>query len=155
MDVHAKLRYLRMSPRKVRLIIDVIRGMKAEEAETRLAFLPKAAAYPVLKLLRSAMANAEHNFKLSRANLWVKTVMADGGPTLHRWQPRAMGRATPIRKRTTHVTLVLSDEKPAAKPVKRGAKKAAAPTETSEGKTPAVRKPAAKKPTAKKAAATA
>ncbi len=156
MDVHAKLRYLRMSPRKVRLIIDVIRGMKAEEAETRLTFLPKAAAYPVLKLLRSAMANAEHNFKLSRADLWVKTVMADGGPTLHRWQPRAMGRATPIRKRTTHVTLVLSDEKPAAKPAKRGIKKAvAAPTGTPEAKKPAARKPAAKKPTAKKAAATA
>lgn len=115
MDVHAKLRYLRMAPRKVRLVVDAVRGMKAEEAEIRLSFLPKAAAGPVLKLLRSAMANAEHNFKLPRTTLWVKTAMTDGGPTLHRWQPRAMGRATPIRKRTAHITLVLSDEKPVKK----------------------------------------
>ncbi len=130
MDVHAKLRYLRMSPRKVRLVIDVIRGKSVNEAETRLLFLPKAAALPVLKLLRSAIANAEHNFKLSRESLHVKSVMADGGPTLHRWQPRAMGRAAPIRKRTAHITLVLSDSTPAklgAKAAKKAAAKARKP----------------------------
>ncbi|TAK04996.1 50S ribosomal protein L22 [Patescibacteria group bacterium] len=124
MDVHASLRYLRMAPRKVRLVIDVIRGMSVIEAETRLTFLPKAAALPVIKLLRSAAANAEHNFKLSRETLYVKTITVDGGPTLNRWRARAMGRAAPIRKRTSHITLILSDEKPAAKG-KKAAKKAA------------------------------
>lgn len=124
MDVHASLRYLRMAPRKVRLVVDVIRGLSVTEAETRLTFLPKAAALPVIKLLRSAAANAEHNFKLSRETLFVKTVMVDGGPTLSRWRARAMGRAAPIRKRTSHITLVLSDVKPA--PGKKAAKKAAA-----------------------------
>ncbi len=124
MDVHASLRYLRMAPRKVRLVIDVIRGLSVTEAETRLTFLPKAAAMPVLKLLRSAIANAEHNFKLSRENLYVTTITADGGPILHRWHPRAMGRAAPIQKRTSHITLILSDVKPAAKG-KKAVKKAA------------------------------
>lgn len=124
MDVHASLRYLRMAPRKVRLVIDVIRGLSVTEAETRLTFLPKAAAMPVLKLLRSAIANAEHNFKLSRENLYVTAITADGGPILHRWHPRAMGRAAPIQKRTSHITLILSDVKPAAKG-KKAAKKAA------------------------------
>ncbi len=122
-----------MAPRKVRLVIDVIRGMSVAEAEMRLTFLPKAAALPVLKLLRSAVANAEHNFKLSRETLFVKTVTADGGPVLHRWRARAMGRAAPIRKRTSHITLIVSDEKPAPKgkkAVKKAAKAAAAETAT-------------------------
>ncbi|OGL73553.1 50S ribosomal protein L22 [Candidatus Uhrbacteria bacterium RIFCSPHIGHO2_12_FULL_60_25] len=113
MDVHAHLRFLRMSPRKVRLVIDVIRGKSVPIAVTNLEFLRKDAARPVLKLLQSAMANAEHNFKLDPTMLRVKSVMADGGPTLKRWRPRAFGRAAPIRKRTTHISLVLSDDKAA------------------------------------------
>lgn len=102
-----------MSPRKVRLVVDVIRGKAVPLAVTQLQFLQKDAARPVLKLLQSAMANAEHNFKLDPSTLRVKSVVADGGPTLKRWRPRAFGRAAPIRKRTTHITLVLTDEKAA------------------------------------------
>lgn len=99
-----------MAPRKVRLIVDLIRGQRVDEAERRLSFLKRDAVRPVYKLLQSAIANAEHNFKLSRASLFVKSAAADGGPTLKRFMPRAMGRAAPIRKRTTHVTIVLTDE---------------------------------------------
>lgn len=107
MEVHASLRRLRMSPRKVRLVIDVVRGLPVLEAETRLTFLQKSASRPVLKLLKSAIANAEHNFKLDRADLVVAKITADGGPTYHRFTPRAFGRAAPIRKRTTHISLTL------------------------------------------------
>ncbi|MEK7473150.1 MAG: 50S ribosomal protein L22 [Patescibacteria group bacterium] len=113
MDVHAHLRQLRMSPRKVRLVVNTVRGLSVAEAETRLTFLPKLAAKPVLKLLRSAVANAEHNFQLNRNDLYIRTIVADGGPTLKRWRARAFGRTAPIRKRTTHISLVLSDEKKA------------------------------------------
>ncbi len=109
MEVKAKARYIRMSPRKVRLVIDVVRGMKAEEAVSNLKFMNKLAAEPVLKLLESAMANAEHNFQLKKENLVIKTITADGGPTLHRFKPRAHGRATPIRKRTSHISIILAE----------------------------------------------
>lgn len=99
-----------MAPRKVRLVVDLIRGQRVDEAERRLSFLKRDATRPVLKLLQSAIANAEHNFKLNRASLFVKSVAADGGPTLKRFMPRAMGRAAPIRKRTTHISIVLTDE---------------------------------------------
>jgi large subunit ribosomal protein L22 len=118
MDVHASLRHLRQSPRKVRLVVNTVRGLSVSAAETRLTFLPKQAAKPVLKLLRSAIANAEHNFKLDKKDLYVSRITADGGPTLSRWRPRAFGRAAPIRKRTTHIMLVLSTDKPAAKKAK-------------------------------------
>ncbi|MBI4139248.1 50S ribosomal protein L22 [Candidatus Uhrbacteria bacterium] len=108
MDVRATLRHLHMAPRKVRLVVDLIRGLSVSEAETRLTFLKRDAARPVLKLLRSAIANAEHNFKLDRTTLVVKTITADGGVTLKRFRPRAMGRAAPIRKRTTHINLTLA-----------------------------------------------
>ena len=123
-----------MSPRKVRLVVDVIRGKAVPDAITRLKFLQKEAAKPVLKLLQSAMANAEHNFKRDPQSLRVKSIVADGGPTLKRWRPRAFGRAAPIRKRTTHVTLVLTDEKAApagkkkAKILKAAAKRSAPKT---------------------------
>ncbi len=118
MDIHASLRSLRMSPRKVRLVINTIRGLSATAADTRLSFLKKGAALPVQKLLRSAIANAEHNFHLDKEGLIVKTVTADGGPTLKRNRPRAFGRGSAIRKRTTHLMLILTDEakKTAVKP---------------------------------------
>ena len=112
MDVKASLRQLRMAPRKVRLIVDLVRGLPVAQAELRLQFNRRAAARPVLKLLRSALANAEHNFKLEKSALRIKTITADGGPMLKRMTPRAMGRGTTIRKRMTHVNLVLTDEKP-------------------------------------------
>ncbi len=100
-----------MAPRKVRLAVDLIRGLSVTEAETRLTFLKRDAALPVLKLLRSAIANAEHNFKLNREALFVKTIFADGGATIKRSRARAMGSSAPIRKRTTHVSIIISDEK--------------------------------------------
>ncbi len=109
MDVYAYLRHLHQSPRKVRLVVDLIRGSSVAEAIARLRFLKKDAAEPVLKLLRSAIANAEHNFHLDTDDLFVKTITADAGVTTKRFRPRAFGRAAPIRKRTTHVKIVLSD----------------------------------------------
>ncbi len=99
-----------MSPRKVRLVADTIRGLSVKSAEEQLTFRNKRAAKPLLKLLKSVLTNAEHNFKLKKDNLYVKEIKVDEGPTLKRWLPRAMGRATPINKRTSHVLLVL-DEK--------------------------------------------
>lgn len=110
MDVHASLRFLRMSPRKVRLVINTVRGLSVKAAETRLSFLDKGASEPVLKLIRSAMANAEHNFKIDKETLFVKHITADGGPTIKRSRPRAFGRAATIRKRTTHIELILSSK---------------------------------------------
>ena len=118
MDVHASLRFLRMSPRKVRLVIDVVRGLPAVEAETRLGFINKEAARPVLKLLQSAIANAENNFHLDRKNLVIAKITADGGPTIKRSRPRAFGRAAAIRKRTTHINIILAPKADrSAKPV--------------------------------------
>lgn len=108
-----------MAPRKVRLVLGLIRGLPANEAEVRLRFVRKDAALPVLKLLKSAVANAEHNFKLEGDKLYVKTATADGGPVLKRSRPRAMGRGVIIRKRTTHINLVLSDEAPVTKASKK------------------------------------
>lgn len=99
-----------MSPQKVRLVIDVIRGKRITDARVQLQFMKKAAALPVLKLLNSAVANASHNFKLDVGGLFVKSITADGGPIIHRWTPRAQGRATPIRKRTTHIAIVLGEK---------------------------------------------
>lgn len=143
MEVKAYAKNIRMSPRKIRLVIDVIRGMDVSRAETQLLFLKKAAALPVLKLLNSAIANAEHNFQIGKDTLFVKTVMADGGPTIHRWTPKAFGRAAPIRKRTSHITLILDQR--AGKAVKSKAAKA-------ETKPTTTKKPAVKK-TVKKVAA--
>jgi len=108
MEVHASLRRLRMSPRKVRLVVDLIRGLSVREAETRLTFLEKGAALPVLKLLQSAMANAKHNHKLDPTTLVIAKITADGGPTVKRFRARAFGRAAPIRKRTTHISITLA-----------------------------------------------
>lgn len=111
MDVYAKARFIRMSPRKVRLIADLIRGMSVAQADAQLSFYRRAAALPVRKLLQSAIANAEHNFHLNRTDLRIKTITVDGGPVLKRFRPRAMGRAAPLRKRTSHIALTLSDGK--------------------------------------------
>jgi len=99
-----------MSPRKVRLITNLIKGQRIDAARTMLQFMPKAASLPVLKLLNSAAANATHNFKLEESTLHIKSATTDGGPTLKRWRARAMGRAAPIRKRTSHITIILTDD---------------------------------------------
>jgi len=100
-----------MSPRKVRLVTGMLRGLSLDVARTQLAFLPKAAALPVLKVLNSAAANAVNNFKLDEATLTVRSAVVDQGPALKRWRARAMGSAAPIKKRTSHITIVLTDGK--------------------------------------------
>lgn len=105
----AYLRYLRMSPRKARLVIGLVKGKMASEAEEILPFVGKHAARPILKLLKSAVANAENNFKLKADRLYIKDLRADVAPVLKRWMPRAHGRAAPIRKRASHLTIVLED----------------------------------------------
>ncbi len=104
---HATARYVRISSRKVKIVIDMIRGKKVDEALNILEFTPKAAALPVKKLLQSAIANAENNLDLDPSNLYVAEVYANQGPTLKRYRPRDHGRATPIMKRTSHIGIVL------------------------------------------------
>jgi len=146
MEVKAIARFIRMSPRKVRLVADLVRGMDVDRAEAQLKFASKAASRPVLKVIQSARANAEHNFKLAPETLFVKTIMVDGGPVLHRWTPRAFGRATPIRKRTSHITVILDER------MKEGAPKAvkAAIVKKAGEEPKAVEKKTAKKAAAKK-----
>jgi large subunit ribosomal protein L22 len=98
-----------MSPRKIKLVIDMIRGKRALDAQTILKFTPRVAAKPVLKLLNSAVANAKHNFKIDEANLYIKSILANQGPALKRFRPRAFGRAAGIKKRMTHITIVLDE----------------------------------------------
>lgn len=106
----ATAKYIRMSPRKVKAVIDLIRNKKIDEAQAILVNTPKAATQPVLKVLNSVAANAENNLGMSRDNLYVAEVYANQGPTLKRYRPRSHGRATRIRKRTSHITIIL-DEK--------------------------------------------
>lgn len=111
MDVIAHARMIRISPRKVRLVADLIRGMSVAKADAELSFLSKEAALPVRKLMASAVANATHNFKLAKEGLLVKAIMVNQGPVIKRFRPRAMGRAAPIKKRMSHITIVLTDVK--------------------------------------------
>jgi large subunit ribosomal protein L22 len=106
----AQLRNARMSPRRTRLLVDMIRGMKADEALLQLSFSEKRIAGPLFKLLQSAVANAVHNHQMDKSTLVVSGGFVDGGPTTHRWMPKAFGSAGKIRKRTSHVTLILSGE---------------------------------------------
>lgn len=119
MKVAAKLRYLRIAPRKVRLVTDLIRGKRVSEALTLLEFLPKRAAPVLVKLLKQAIANASHNFQLSESNLYISKVFVDEGPKLKRWRPRARGQASEIQKKTSHVTLVLNEIEKKPKGVKK------------------------------------
>lgn len=110
MEVKAIGRYLRTSPRKMRLVTDKIRGKGVEEAKAILDYSPKRAAGLVKKVLKSAVANAENNFKAEDVDrLYVKTVFVDDGPTLKRMRPMSMGRAGRIRKRSSHLTIVLDE----------------------------------------------
>jgi ribosomal protein L22 len=106
--VRAQAKYVRSSARKARLVCDHIRGKSVEEARAILAHTPRAVAKDWSKLLESAVANAEHNHELVGEDLYIKAVHADEGPTIKRFRPRAMGRATKIRKRTAHLTILLT-----------------------------------------------
>ncbi len=110
MQVTASARYVRISPSKVRVVALLIRGRSLEEARRILAFTPKTGAREISKVLESAVANAEHNFQIPQDELLVKVARADEGPTLKRYRPRALGRAYRIRKRTSHIHVVLARE---------------------------------------------
>jgi ribosomal protein L22 len=106
--VRAQAKYVRSSARKARLVCDHIRGKSVEDARAILAHTPRAVARDWSKLLESAVANAEHNHELVGEDLYVMAVKADEGPTIKRFRPRAMGRATRVRKRTSHLTILLT-----------------------------------------------
>ncbi len=110
MEIKAKARHIKISPKKVRLVVDVIRNLKALDALDQLKYITKAASKPLEKLLKSAVANAENNFEIKKDTLKIKEIRVDEGPTIKRWRPRAYGRATTIRKRTSHVSVVLEGE---------------------------------------------
>ncbi len=107
MEARAVARYVRVSPRKARLVVDLIRGKKIDDARAILKFSPRAAAEIVEKVLNSAVANAERNLHLSSDELIVGSTFVDEGPTLKRIRPRAMGRAFRINKRTSHITVIV------------------------------------------------
>jgi large subunit ribosomal protein L22 len=109
-EARAIARYVRISPRKVRLVLNLIRGKHVDEALTILRFTPKRASGIVAKVLKSAIANAENNHGMNRDNLYVAKAVADEGPTMKRVFPRAMGRADVIRKRTSHITIVVKEK---------------------------------------------
>lgn len=111
MEAKAVAKQVRIAPRKVRLVVDLIRGKKAGEAVSILRLTPQKSSIVVEKLLNSAIANAEHNYEMEPDNLVVSKVYVDEGVTLKRFRPRAMGRASRINKRTSHITLVLSEKK--------------------------------------------
>jgi large subunit ribosomal protein L22 len=164
-EVRAAAKWVRITPRKARLVVEHIRGRTVPEARTMLRFSERAAAREIDKLLRSAVANAEANHNLIGDDLVVKTVYVDEGPTIKRWRARARGRAVRVRKRTCHITLTLgpattatvtrAPEPPAEEKPKRAPRRKAAPTAKAETKPKAEssEKPAAtKKPSTRKRA---
>jgi len=108
--VSASAKYLRGSTRKARLVVQAIRGRPVEEAAALLRFMPQKAAADVARVLKSATANAENNHNLSADDLFVVDAIANEGPTIKRYQPRAQGRAFPIHKPMTHITIVVADQ---------------------------------------------
>ncbi len=108
----AQHRYCGTAPTKARRVVDLVRGMKTDEALSVLKFAPQDASDPVAKVIASAVANAEHNKRLNPATLWISEAYVDEGPTLKRFRPRAQGRAYRIRKRTSHITVVVESREP-------------------------------------------
>jgi large subunit ribosomal protein L22 len=111
MQAKAVARTVRIAPRKARLVVDLIRGKQVGEAVAILKHTPKTASPVIEKLLNSAIANAEHNYEMDVNSLVVSQAFVDEGPTLKRFRPRAMGRASAINKRTSHITIVLTEKK--------------------------------------------
>lgn len=110
MEVRAVAKYMRVSPQKVRMLVDAVKGKPVETGLTSLKFMPQKAARIVEKVLRSAVANADQNPDIDVDSLLIRNITVDGGPTLKRWRPRARGRATRILKRTAHITVTLAEE---------------------------------------------
>src|SRR4249920_3149871 len=141
MRVRAQAKWVRTSARKARLVLDHIRGRSVPEARTILAFTQRAAATDIEKVLRSAVANAEANAGLDGDELVVEAAYADEGPTLKRWRPRARGRVNRIRKRSCHVTLILSEPAAPKEGARRRTHKAAAQVAPASDKPAAESKP--------------
>ena len=141
-EVRAQAKYVRMSPRKARLVAEHIRGRSVPEARAVLAFTSREAAGVLQKVLQSAVSNAEANHGIAEDRLYVKATYVDGGPVMKRWRARARGRVARIRKRTCHITVTLVEAPPVAAP----AVEEAAPAEVAEA--PKQKRAAAKKTTA-------
>ena len=109
MQAKATLHNVRIAPRKVRLVADLIRKKKVTEAQAILGFVNKAASEPFQKIIQSALSSAEHNFQIEKVNLYIAKIVVDEGSKLKRFRPRARGRAYPIQKKTSHVTVVLEE----------------------------------------------
>jgi large subunit ribosomal protein L22 len=170
MEARAQARYVRVTPMKARRVVDLIRGMNADDAQAMLRFAPQAASEPVGKVLASAVANATNNYAMDAKELRISEAFVDEGPTMKRIRPRAQGRAYRIRKRSSHITVIVTDgvempkiSKPAkpAKPAKaeKSEKPSQAPVadkasaDSAPAKKAAAKKAPAKKAPAKKAAA--
>ena len=123
MEIKVKLSNLRTAPRKVRQVIDLVRGKNVPQAQSILLFTVNKSARPVLKLLNSAVASAKHEFHLDEQNLFISKITVDEGPKLKRWHPMSRGRAYPIIKRSSHIAIILSEKNPATKEVKKEEKK--------------------------------
>jgi len=151
----ARARFVRVTPMKARRVVDLIRGLPAKEAGHILTFAPQAASEPVYKVLASAMANAEHNERLDPETLFVAEAYVDEGPTLKRFRPRAQGRAFRVRKRTSHITVVVESRVAEPRGAGRSASKSAvakvAPAKSAPAKSAPAKKTAAKTTPAKKA----
>ncbi|MCL5026594.1 MAG: 50S ribosomal protein L22 [Chloroflexi bacterium] len=109
MEVRATAKYIKISSRKVRLVVDLVRGLPVEEAMSLLQHMPQRAAVEVNKAVKSAVANAENNYNLSFRPLFVSRISADEGPTQKRYRPRSRGRVSPILKRSSHISVVLDE----------------------------------------------
>lgn len=148
MQVRAELRQLRISPRKVRLVAGLLKGLDVAHARYQLDTVVKKSSTPMLKLLNSAVANATNNFNLEETNLFVKEVNVDEGIKLKRFRPKGFGRTSPIEKKTSHIRIILEERVPGMKAKKKD-KKEAQPTETPEAK-PATKAFESKKPEIKR-----
>lgn len=134
-EVKASAREIHISPRKVRLVVSLVKGLPALSAVTKLTFVTKKAAQPLTKLINSAVANAEHNFQIAPERLYIKELFVDGGRVSTRYQPRAQGRAFPVRRRTSNINLVLGvSEKPLVE-VRKEKPKGSAKAEVRRGET--------------------
>ncbi|MDD2806929.1 MAG: 50S ribosomal protein L22 [Patescibacteria group bacterium] len=122
-EVKASARFIHIAPKKVRLVIENIKKMGAEQAVDYLRFVNRSASLPVTKLLKSAIANAENNFQLDKKDLFIKNITADGGPVLKRYRPRAHGSSAAILKRTSHINLILGVKAGAVRKEKKDDKK--------------------------------
>jgi len=146
MEVKVKLNNLRTAPRKVRQVVDLVRGKKVSEAQSILSFTVNKSARPVLKLLNSAVATVKNDLHLDDSNLFISKITVDDGPKLKRWHAMSRGSAFPILKRTSHIAIVLSDKNPKDKEEKTETKKPEIVKKTVKSKTKTIiRKPKVKK----------